>query len=73
MLPLSVFFYVFLFVLPAHVHAYLDPGSGSYIIQLIFGGFLGVAISIKVFWKQIRAFFSHLFHHGKSQEKESAH
>lgn len=38
--------------------AYLDPGTGSLIIQFLIGGAAAAAISIKVFWKQIRGFFS---------------
>lgn len=37
---------------------YLDPGSGSLLIQLIAAGFLGgIGILLKVFWGRIRAFF----------------
>ncbi len=37
---------------------YLDPGSGSLLIQLIAAGFLGgAAILAKMFWGRIKAFF----------------
>jgi hypothetical protein len=37
---------------------YLDPGSGSLLIQLIAAGFLGsIAILVKMFWGRIKAFF----------------
>ncbi len=37
---------------------YLDPGSGSLLIQLIAAGFLGgIGILIKVFWGRLKAFF----------------
>jgi len=42
-------------------HAYLDPGSGSYIFQAVIAGALGVGVAIKVFWGRIAAFFSGLF------------
>lgn len=42
-------------------HAYLDPGTGSYILQLILAGLLGAAFAVKLFWKQIRSFFKGLF------------
>jgi hypothetical protein len=36
---------------------YLDPGSGSLLVQLIAAGFLGgLGILIKVFWGRIKAF-----------------
>lgn len=36
---------------------YLDPGSGSFIIQMILAGSLGIAIAIKIYWKKIVALF----------------
>lgn len=37
---------------------YLDPGSGSLLVQLIAAGLLGgVGILFKVFWGRIKAFF----------------
>lgn len=36
---------------------YLDPGSGSLLVQLIAAGFLGgIGILLKVFWGRIKAF-----------------
>lgn len=37
---------------------YLDPGSGSMIIQLVIGAVLGLGVFIRVFWKNIKAFFT---------------
>ena len=42
-------------------HAYIDPGTGSYIIQVIIGGLLGAAFALKVYWEKVRAYFSKLF------------
>jgi len=39
-------------------HAYLDPGSGSVLIQLLIAGLLGAAFLIKAFWSRIKAFFN---------------
>lgn len=37
---------------------YLDPGSGSLLVQLLAAGLLGgVGILIKTFWGRIKAFF----------------
>lgn len=36
---------------------YLDPGSGSFIIQMILAGFLGIAVAIRIYWKKIVVFF----------------
>ncbi len=41
---------------PRRVHAYLDPGTGSFIIQLIIGATLGGGYMIKTQWKKIISF-----------------
>jgi len=41
--------------------AYLDPGTGSYIFQLIIAGALGAIFSLKIFWSKIKVFFGNLF------------
>lgn len=38
--------------------AYLDPGTGSYIIQILIGTLLGGFFAIKVYWRRIRSYFS---------------
>jgi hypothetical protein len=38
--------------------AYLDPGSGSVLIQLLIAGLLGAAFILKASWSKIKAFFS---------------
>jgi len=39
---------------PLPVLAYLDPGSGTVIVQVILGGFAGVAVLAKLFWRRLR-------------------
>lgn len=37
---------------------YLDPGSGSLLVQLLAAGLLGsIGILVKLFWGRIKAFF----------------
>lgn len=37
---------------------YLDPGSGSLLVQLLAAGLLGsIGILVKIFWGRISAFF----------------
>ena len=61
---------VFLFMVLSsqQAHAYLDPGSGSYLLQLLIAGGVGIIFSIKTFWFQIKTFFSSLFL--RKQKKE---
>ena len=42
-------------------YAYLDPGTGSYLLQLIVGTLLGGLFAIGLFWKRVVAFVKRLF------------
>jgi len=41
--------------------AYIDPGTGSYVLQIAIAFLVGLAFSIKVFWKKIAAFLRRTF------------
>jgi hypothetical protein len=38
------------------VLAYLDPGSGSLIVQLLVGGVAAVGVSLKLYWHRVLSF-----------------
>jgi hypothetical protein len=38
---------------PFSVQAYLDPGSGSYIIQVLLAALLGGLTALKLFWHKL--------------------
>jgi hypothetical protein len=50
--------------------AYLDPGSGSYLLQLLIAGVLGGIIVIRSSWDRIRNFFRNLFSRGEEPPSE---
>lgn len=35
--------------------AYLDAGSGSMLVQLLLGGFAGLAVIVKLYWRRLLA------------------
>jgi hypothetical protein len=37
---------------------YLDPGSGSFLIQLLIAGVAGAGLAIAVSWTKIKRFFN---------------
>jgi hypothetical protein len=37
---------------------YLDPGSGSMLIQIVLAALLGAGVAIRIFWRNIKAFFT---------------
>jgi hypothetical protein len=53
------------FVLASHVeqaaYAYVDPASGSILLQLILGGIAGVAVVIKLYWQRCKERIATLF------------
>jgi hypothetical protein len=37
--------------------AYLDPGTGQMILQIILGGVAGLLVAGKLYWERLKAFF----------------
>jgi len=50
--------------------AYLDPGSGSLLLQLALAALLGAAVLVRAFWSKIKAFFARLFGRGGKEPKD---
>ena len=46
---------------PASAYAYLDPGTGSFILQMLVAGFLAAWLYVKIAWTNTKLFFSRLF------------
>lgn len=64
----TLYFIFFAFVLPAKTYAYLDPGTGSMMIQVVIGFVVGGLYLIKLYWKKIVNFFSTRF--GNNDKKK---
>ena len=47
---------IFVLCVPAYAYAYLDPGTGSYFIQIIIATLLGAMYAIKHYWYKIKLF-----------------
>lgn len=47
--------FLLLILFPTAAFAYLDPGTGSFIIQGIIGAVVGGAFVIKLYWKRVKA------------------
>ena len=62
---LSVVPAFFLLGLPVETHFYIDPGTGSIVLQAALGALVGALVAVKMFWRQIKGFFGKLFHLGK--------
>lgn len=41
-------------LLTPNVWAYLDPGTGSMLLQVILGGIAAIGVACKIFWHRIK-------------------
>jgi hypothetical protein len=44
-------------ILYGHPVFYLDPGSGSFLIQLLLAAGLGLGVAVKMYWTKIKSIF----------------
>jgi hypothetical protein len=49
------------FLFTSSAHAYLDPGTGSIILQAIIGAFAAFFSTLYIFWEKVKIFFSKVF------------
>ena len=63
-------FYFLLFTFPPPTHAYLDPGSGSFIIQTVFALLFASLLTLKIFFRNIKDFFKSFFSDKKVKKDE---
>ena len=64
------FFVLCLLAAPAPAFGYIDPGTGSMVLQVLIGTALGSLLAIKMFWRQIKLVVGGLFAR-KSSEAET--
>lgn len=57
----------FVWVTPAY--AYLDPATGSIILQGLIAGIAGLAVVLRLYWARVKGFFRRL---GGGEEKVEA-
>ena len=48
-------------IFPHYVYSYIDPGTGSYVFQIIVAAFVAVSFAIKVYWHKIKQFIGRIF------------
>lgn len=58
---LAALLVLYLTVLPGTAQAYLDPGTGSFILQMLIGAVLGGLVAVGVFWRKVLAFLKGTF------------
>ena len=60
---------ILLFFIPVNAHAYLDLGTGSFIVQLIIAAIAGVFFSAKLYWHKIKTQFTSFLNRFFKREK----
>lgn len=58
-----------LFTTLARPQAYLDPGSGSYFVQLLLASLMGALFVLGIYRKKVTDFFRNLFSRGESDDE----
>lgn len=48
---------VLLLLVATNANAYLDPGTGSMMLQVILGGVAAASVAIKLYWHNLMAVF----------------
>jgi hypothetical protein len=64
------FIALFYFIAPNMLHAYLDAGTGSYMVQIIIAFAAGGAFAIKIFWRRIYGFIKRTPAKSKKNEQD---
>lgn len=65
------FLSLYLVFVPQPAHAYLDPGTGSYILQVAAAVLFAGLFVLKTWWKQVTHFISKLFERLGHDSKKS--
>jgi hypothetical protein len=55
------------------IHAYLDAGSASMLLQLVLGGFAAVAVGAKLYWGRLMRFLRIRKPEPEAAEPETTH
>lgn len=62
-IPIALCLFLLLWgvVIPVNAHAYLDPGTGALVLQLLAATVLGGLFFLKTFWHKVKSFLTALF------------
>jgi len=71
-LPVPSFIMLYPLSFSQRIVGYVDPGTGSLVIQLVIGALAGGLVAAKVFWGRIRTWLRNSFSHSHASD-ESRH
>ena len=58
-----------IFLIVTNAYAYLDPGTGSFILQAIIGFLAALSAGFLYYWTKVKNFFLKLFNKNNNDEK----
>ncbi len=53
---------------PVQAYAYLDPGTGSYMLQMLVATLLGALYALKIYWSRLKAFIRNFYSKDKKED-----
>ena len=59
---------LYIILLPSNAYAYLDPGTGSIILQAILGFIAAAIASISVYWTKFKMLINKIFKKKKEEK-----
>ena len=57
----KILFIFILFLPSANAYAYIDPGTGSFILQAIIGMIAAIGAYITLYWRKFKNFLNKIF------------
>jgi O-antigen/teichoic acid export membrane protein len=59
---------IFWLARPIEAHAYVDPSTGSYMLQMLLAGILAAAFAVKMFWRNLKEMARRMFSTDRSKD-----
>ncbi len=60
--------FIFLLISTVNSYAYLDPGTGSVILQALFGILAAIGAYITLYWRKLKNLFNKIFKRKKDSQ-----
>ncbi len=66
----TFFAFIIFFLAAKNIYAYIDPGTGSYLLQILLATLLAFLFTVKSYWKKIKGFLKRVFTRRKEDERK---
>ena len=58
---LSVLAFLLVLADSQNAYAYIDPSTGSYVLQFLIAGLFGALFALKIYWQNVKSFVVNIF------------